>query len=297
MSWIEGVSLYGGTHMKNILVGTDLTGKSENAVIRAIQLSKLSGATLHVLHVNRSIEVPGNSDATALARAELGERVRDIVRQYAGSSELEYEAHIESRGRVYERVIEYVRKVRADLVVIGRSTRPDVLPDSVFLTTGHVISDAPAPVLVVTQPVSGNYRHILLETHLSNSPEAALAPVHDFGPDIRLTLLIDAEGMPQDSAGLIQRLITGIRRRRYEKYVARAASLLRKRGIAEDRLSPAVVEHDYEAVLLSKLKDEEIDVVGIVGMRRKLHNLDTGSNILADLQTASCDLLAKPGIH
>nr|MBS0020132.1 universal stress protein [Gammaproteobacteria bacterium] len=149
--------------MKSILVGTDLTGNSENAVIRAIQLSKLSGATLHVLHVNRSVEVPGDPDATALARDEMGERVRNFVGQYAGSSEIECEAHIESRGRVYERVIEYVRKVRADLVVIGRSMRPDVLPDAVFLTTGHVITDSPAPVLVVTQPVSGNYRHILLE--------------------------------------------------------------------------------------------------------------------------------------
>ena len=282
--------------MKNILVGTDLTVNSENAVVRAIQLSRLSGAKLHVLHVNRSIEVPGNQDATVRNQAEIGDRVRNFVGQYAGSSEIEYEAHIESRGRVYERVIEYVRKVRADLVVIGRSTRPDVLPDSVFLTTAHVITDSPAPVLVVTQPVSGNYRHILLEAPLSISPDAALTPVCDFGADIRLTLLINSEGESQGSAGIIQRLINGFRRRRYEKYVARATRLLRLRGIAEDRLSLAVVEQGYEAVLLSKLKDKEIDVVGMVRVRRKLRDQNPGSSILADLQTASCDLLAKPEI-
>jgi nucleotide-binding universal stress UspA family protein len=281
--------------MKNILVGTDLTGKSENAVIRAIQLSKLSGAKLHVLHVNRRITIPGNPDASALVRAEVGNRVRNYIEQYAGSSDIEYEAHIESRGRVYERVVEYARKLRADVVVIGRSTRPDVLPDSVFLTTGRVITNSPAPVLVVTQPVSGNYRHILLEAQLSISPEAALAPVRDFGPDIRLTLLIDAEGETQNPAGLIQRVITGFRRRKYEKYLARAGRLLRIRGIAEERLSLVVVEHDYETVLLSKLKDEEIDIVGMVQMRRRLGNRDLGRSVLADLQTASCDLLAKRG--
>jgi hypothetical protein len=152
-------------------------------------------------------------------------------------------------------------------------------------------------VLVITQAVSGNYRHILLEADLSISPETTLAPVCDFGPDIRLTLLINAEGEPRDPGGIVQRLVTRIRRRKYEKYVARAASLLGKRGIAEDRLRLAMVDRDYEEVLRSKLKDKEIDVVGMAGMRRKLRNRDTGSSILADLQTASCDLLAKPGIH
>lgn len=147
--------------MRNILVATNLTGNSENAVIRAIQLSKLSGATLHVLHVARSIQPPGNPDDTALFQAEIGDRIRDFVGRHAASADIEYEAHIENRGRVYEKVVEYTRKVRADLVVIGRSARSDVLPDSVFLTTGHVITNSPAPVLVVTQPVSGSYRHIL----------------------------------------------------------------------------------------------------------------------------------------
>jgi len=279
--------------MKNILVATDLTAASKNAVIRAVQLTKLSGATLHVLHVARGTHLPGDPDATALFHVEIGDRIQDFVERHAGSSNIQYKAHIENRGRVHERVNEYTRKVRADLVVIGRSRRPDVLPDSVFLTTGHVITNSPAPVLVVTQPVSGNYQHIFLEAHVSISPEAAVAPVYDFGPDIRLTFLIDAEGEPQDSAGMIQRAITGFRRRKYEKYVARVTSLLRLRGIDEDQLSFAVVEHDYEAMLLSKLKDKEIDIVGMVRMRRKLINSDSGSSILANLQTASCDLLTK----
>jgi nucleotide-binding universal stress UspA family protein len=282
--------------MKNILVGTDLTADGENAIVRAIQLSKLSGATLHVLHVNRGNQAPENPNATARLQAEFGDRIRDFVDKHANSSNFKYEAHIENLGRVHERIIEYAHKVRADLVVIGRSTRLDV-PDSVFLTTGHVITSSPAPVLVVTQPVSGNYRHILLEAPLSISPEAALTPVCDFGPDIRLTLLINAKGESDASAGIVQRLISGFRRRKYDRYVARAASLLRIRRIDVDRLSRVVVEHDYEAVLLSKLKDKEIDVLGMVRMRRKLSNQGSGINILADLQTASCDLLAKSRTH
>lgn len=279
--------------MRTILVATDRTADGENAVFRAIQLSKLSGAKLHVLHVARSSQVPEKSDQTELFDAEVSDQIRRFSGQYVASSDVEYEVHIESRGRVYEKVVEYARKLRADLVVIGRSARPDVLPDSVFLTTGQVITNSPAPVLVVTQPGSGSYRNILLETHLSMGPEEVLTPVRYFGPDIRLTLLINPPFRSQTSAGIVQRLITAFRRRKCDKYMTRAANLLGIRGAPGNRLSLAVVEDDYEAVLRSKLKDKEIDVVGFVRMHRKLGNQDPGSNFLTELQTASCDVLTR----
>lgn len=58
-------------------------------------------------------------------------------------------------------------------------------------------------------------------------------------------------------------------------------------------MSLDVIKHDYEAVLLSKLKDKEIDVVGLVRMHHKLRNRGSGIDILADVQAASCDILAK----
>lgn len=279
--------------MNNILVATDLSGESENAFIRAIQLSKLAGATLHVLHVTRSIPVYGNPDQAARIHAELGDRIQDFIGQYAASANIEYEVHIENYGRVYERVVEYASEVRADLVVIGQSTRPDGIPNSVFLTTSQIVKNSSAPVLVVTQPVSGTYRQIHLETHLSVSPGAVLTPARDFGPDIRLTLLINAKGESDDSAGILQRLISGWRRRRCDYYLARAASLLQGRGNSGKRVSLDIVEHDYEAVLASKLKDEEIDVVGLLRMRQKLRSRESEIDILAAVQVASCDFLSK----
>jgi hypothetical protein len=162
----------------------------------------------------------------------------------------------------------------------------------VFLTTGQIIKGSPAPVLVVTQPVSESYRHILLEAHLSVPPEALLTPVRDFGPDIRLTLLINSVSESHESAGVMQRLMARFRRRKCDKYVARAASLLQERGLSGTRMSLDLVKQDYEAVLLSKLKDQEIDVVGLVRIREKLGNRDSGVSILPHLQAASCDILA-----
>lgn len=279
--------------MRNILVATDLTGDSENAFIRAIQLAKLNGATLHVLHLARSIQGSGNPDEAVKIHAERGDQIQEFIGQYAATANIKYEVHIENYGRVYERVVEYAWEVRADLVVIGQSTRPDGIPNSVFLTTSQIVKNSSAPVLVVTQPVSGTYRHILLETHLSVSPGEVLTPARDFGPDIRMTLLVSSHIHPDGPVGVIQRFISGLRRLRCDHYLARAASLLQDRGNSGNRVSLDIVDHDYEAVLASKLKDEEIDVVGLVRMRQKLRKRDSEFNILAAVQDASCDFLSK----
>jgi nucleotide-binding universal stress UspA family protein len=278
--------------MRSVLVATDLTGDSENAFVRAIQLSKLSDATLHVLHVAHMAHLPGRTEDTALLLAEIRDRIQTLVKQYVTPSDFDCEIHLESRGRVYEVIEHHARTVGADLVVIGRSTRPDVIPGSVLLTTGQVIVNAHCPVLVVSRPVAGNYVHILLEADLSTSPERALTPVRDFGPDIRLTLLSRGRAKPDGSAGVVQRLQASLQHRKCERFATRAADFVQQRGLSADRISIEVVEHNYDAALLSKLNDKEIDVVALRSMHEKLRHPDSASPLLAVLQTASCDVLA-----
>ena len=275
--------------MRKILVATDLGRDSENAFIRAIQLSQLSGATLHVLHVAHRLQVPGTTDESALLHDEIGDRIRDFVGLHAGSSSFEFVAHIENHGRVHERIIQYARTVHPDLVVIGRSARPDVLPDSVFLTTGQVLENAPVPVLVVIQPVSGNYRHILLEADLSTSPADVLKLVRAFGAESRLTLLAKSD-VETDNSGLLGRLSARLRRRSKEKFTARVMAPLVGWHSAS-AVSVDFVSGDYEGALLSKLRDEEIDLVGLIHMRDKLRHRDSEIHIIAALQTATCDVL------
>jgi nucleotide-binding universal stress UspA family protein len=278
--------------VRNILVATDLTTESESVLIRSIQLSKLSSALLHVLHVTQKAQLPQKTEDSARLLAETRDQVRSRVCQYVISSDFECEVHIESRGRVYEAIVHHAQKVRADLVMIGRTTRPYVVPSSVLLTTSQVIVNAHCPVLVVSQPVSGNYVRILLETNLSTSPEKILTPVRDFGPDIRVTLLRRARAEPDASTSIIRRFYTSLQRRKHERFAARATAFLQQRGLSPDRMSIDVVRGDYDATLLSKLNDKEVDVVGLRSMHQKLRHRDSASHLLAALQAASCDILA-----
>ena len=231
----------------------------------------------------------------ALLHAESRNRIQTFVRQHVTSSDFDCEIHHENRGRVYEAIGHHARELDADLVVIGRSVRPKVIPGSLLLTTGRVIANAYSPVLVVSRPVSGNYVHIVVEADLSSSPERTLTPVRDFGPDIRLTLLSRARAKPDGHASVVQRFQASLHRRRRERFESRAGDLLRQRGLSADRISIEMVAHDYDETLLSKLNDKEIDVVALRSLRQKLRDPDPAIPLLAELQRASCDVLAIAG--
>ena len=120
-------------------------------------------------------------------------------------------------------------------------------------------------------------------------------PVRDFGPDIRLTLLSRARAKPDGHASVVQRFQARLHRCRRERFESRAGDLLRQRGLSADRISIEMVAHDYDETLLSKLNDKEIDVVALRSMRQKLRDPDPASPLLAELQRASCDVLAIAG--
>jgi nucleotide-binding universal stress UspA family protein len=106
--------------VKNILVGADLTANSENAFIRAIQLAQLTGARLHVLHVDRRLQIPGTESETAAHQSQLRDRLRQFVQSRSGPSGIDYDVYLATGGRAYEVVAQRASSTGADLLVVGR---------------------------------------------------------------------------------------------------------------------------------------------------------------------------------
>lgn len=277
--------------MKTILIGADLTANSENAFTRAVQLTILTGARLHVLHVDRRLQVPGGESESSAHHSALDERLREFVRSRAGTNEIDYDIHLETRGRTYDLIAQHARRTGADLIVVGRSKRLGDVPGSVLLTTGQVVAGSDCPVLVVTQPVSGNYRQIALESELSRSSERkVLSVICGFGPDVQLSVLrstIDNAA----SDGLLARVQARLRKRRQVKFAARAASQLRVHGLPDERLSVSETEGEPFDSLLSAFDDGRFDVVVLTAMRHKLSSPETRERLTKTVPAASCDAL------
>lgn len=279
--------------MKRILVATDLKQGNEIAFLRAIQLSQTSGASLHVMHVPHQPFHPGASLEATEWRDQIITQIQDFVRQHSHPNAPPAIVHLEDRGDVPATIVQRARLLDAGLLVIGRSMRPEILPDAVFLRTGQILANSPVPVLVALTREPGKYRKILLEGDLSVSPTQALRLVREFGMRGQLKLFVRSAAESGNS-GLFGRILNSLHQRRKERYRASARLAFESDGSAADHLSIEFRAGDIGHELFEKLTDKEFDLIGIQQVRRKLRHQDPKVHVITALQQATCDVLANP---
>lgn len=115
---------------KQIVVGTDGSTGADVAVDTAIELARLTGATLHVVHAHKIVSayqiataaeagvVPFNVMESNDAVHAEGQRICDDVTQRAEAVGVHAEAHCVV-GDAADVVVKVATDVEADLVVVG----------------------------------------------------------------------------------------------------------------------------------------------------------------------------------
>src|SRR6185436_16408838 len=102
--------------LRTILVASDLTSTSDGAVRTALDLSRASGAVLHVVHV-----MPGTDDRLADDRLRADHLSRiEVELQGIGAREGDFASHI-ATGDPRSSIGEEAAKLNADVVILGRS--------------------------------------------------------------------------------------------------------------------------------------------------------------------------------
>ena len=173
--------------MKRILVASDLTQGSRNALNRASSIAAAAGAELRVVHVNPEREA---GDASATARVWLRSSLNDIAGgRPGGESALSVRI---CRGDPAGVILDQATHFGADLIVLGAHGEPR-LRDAIFGTTAsHVVRDATAPVLVAQNEAGRPYSRLLvavdneaadevLDLALNFASPAEFHIVHAFG--------------------------------------------------------------------------------------------------------------------
>lgn len=165
--------------MKTILVGADLTTRSERALRRALRLADGFGATVTVLHtVDPTLPDAMRDKVTALAREEL-ERLCASIGGPAATIEIE-------AADIVETIHARAEAIGADLIVLG-THKPRPVWDMIRGTTmERIVRASHVPVLVVRDAVDHDYSRVLCGIDLSPSARGAarvsarLAPGADF---------------------------------------------------------------------------------------------------------------------
>jgi len=145
-------------NLKRILVPTDFSKHSANALKYAVALAEKFGAELYLFHVTQNLGVlipdmvnvapvlPPPDQMSAAAKAALDRVIRD--------NHLEHlTVYAETReGSPFYEIIQYARSANIDLIVMGTHGHSGLVHVLMGSVTEKVVRKAPCPVLTVRHP-------------------------------------------------------------------------------------------------------------------------------------------------
>jgi nucleotide-binding universal stress UspA family protein len=181
--------------MKRILVASDLSLGSANALARAIRLAARDGAEIRIVHAAVDDE---ERDARDVLHRKIASQAR-IMAEELVSRALQISVRISSAGPGHA-IVRESELFDADLVVLGahESVR---FRDALFGTSGsYVVRHGDCPILVVQNESFEPYSKTLvavedeadmpkiLASALALAPDTEVFAVHAFYPNLRQTL-------------------------------------------------------------------------------------------------------------
>jgi len=151
-----------GTAMVSIhkvLVATDFSEASDEALKYAKGLSEAFGASLHVLHVLEDLAAHAWTTEVYVAalpgvHEEMERQARERLDQSLPAGERDkYRAEVALRvGSPFVEIVRYAREERIDLIVMGTHGRGAIAHMLLGSVAERVVRKAPCPVLTVRQP-------------------------------------------------------------------------------------------------------------------------------------------------
>ena len=275
-----------------ILVGTDLTERSELAIQRALQLQQQVGATLTLLHV---IEPQLMGDLAERRRRDaelfLDERLTKLPPEARKTC-----SHKVAIGDAFSVIDCEAQAQRADLIVLGEPGKYRYADLFIGTTAERVVRTSPIPVLVVKGITRGPYRRVLvpldlsegavraLATSLALAPNAEVRVVHAWRPP--LADLAQRRGLPDVIRKENEKIRAAI-----ERVAKRAATHSARQGRV---LNIDMIEDNPYAVLRSESGWPDLLAMG-THARNRLATDMIGSLARHMLAEAPCDVLvARP---
>ncbi len=166
--------------MKDFMVATDLSERSDRALRRAIALARAHGGRCHLVHIVDE----GLPDETARSyRAAAMAQLERIVQAEAGDTELR--ARVVSGDPLVE-IPRMARELEADLVVLGLH-RPRAFLDRLRETTmERLVQLMRRPVLLVHDRADHPYRKILVPVSFSPACATALTAARALAPQAEI---------------------------------------------------------------------------------------------------------------
>jgi nucleotide-binding universal stress UspA family protein len=209
----------------DVLVPTDGSPGAEGAIVRALDLARTSGATVHVLHAvdalsgRRALDATGREEFRRQSERE-GREATVRIQERAERFGLETVRDVRE-GTPFRAILGYVEEADVDLIVMGTHGRTGPEHSRLGSTTERVITLADVPVMAVRLdedarvPESGYgmYDHVVIPVDGSDPAERAaehgLGLAERYGADVHVVYVVDATTFdlgdaPRSIVGLLE---------------------------------------------------------------------------------------------
>jgi nucleotide-binding universal stress UspA family protein len=140
--------------LKNILVPHDFSETSEAAMRYGVELARMFGAKLHIVHVGERARFEMATEFPLGLDVSLEEAVRERLSKIMGNREqLELKpTFLLLSGTPYLEIVRYANDHAVDLIVMGTHGRGMVAHALMGSVAERIVRYAPCPVLTVRHP-------------------------------------------------------------------------------------------------------------------------------------------------
>lgn len=279
--------------MQRILLATDRTEGSRNAVAKACRLAGQTGAKLRIVH---SVPESATSREIEAIRKDLGDQARCFHASPLLPA-LDLSIKLPS-GEPADAILAEAALFEPDLIILG-ATGPFRLREVIFGTTAtHVVRDARQPVLVVQTDPHRPYRKVLAAIDDDTADDvlrlaASIASARDL-------FVVHAFGSATQALFGYGDVIEDVRadQERKVEQVIRSMPGAASQGGLEVQVHNIVEAGEVMSVIMHAWRDVEPDLV-VVGThgRRGLAWLSQGSYAESVLLGCPSDILVAPAVR
>ena len=277
--------------MKNLLIATDLTPRSDRALYRAIKLAADYNYDLHILHVVDE-DLP---DKTAdIVRSEAIESLEEQIRPYKRKIKNKVNIKVVI-AKHYEAILSEADRIKARAIVLG--TQKDKTLKEFFIgsTAERVIRSTNIPVLVVKRASQKKYKKVIVAIDFSVYSRKCLEYAMEFFTNEQI-YLVHSYNIPYKHIISSSHTSKKVKRGEYKQFVEKIQNEMSKfLGTIDkntDNLNIIIKEGPVLARLNNEIKNIKADlfVMGTHG-RTGVSRAFLGSVAENMLITAKCDVV------
>lgn len=158
--------------IKKVVLATDLSPAALGAACAARFVRDAYGANVTIVYVAESVRDPNAPDANEQARWR--ERAEEEIARFAAKHGLDGAGIVLSEGEPALRTLEFVKRSKADLVVVGRRGSHATNAKALGTTARRLVRKCPVSVLVARREFDGRVERVGASTDFSPGADRAV---------------------------------------------------------------------------------------------------------------------------